>query len=196
MENSVNKLAIIIAAMLFACCGSNVPNEVSKMTDIDSQPVIFFDESSKPEVLGLIGNAKQSIHVEMFQLGDENVIEALAQAARRGIDVRIILSDDTRNESDKEFFSRDEHHQIDMEQFLEQAGCQVKWISKRDMYSWHRKIAVFDRYVVFMGSTNWTRTGFENNSECNVRFSSAKQSDIYESQFDRDFQKANKTYRK
>jgi phosphatidylserine/phosphatidylglycerophosphate/cardiolipin synthase-like enzyme len=166
------------------------------MLENENSPVLFFDDSSKTEVLDLINNTKQSIHVEMFQLGDENVIQALAQAARRGIDVKIILSDDIRNVSDKEFYSQEEHHQIDMEQFLEQAGCQVKWISKRDMYSWHRKIAVFDRLVVFMGSTNWTRTGFENNSECNVRFSSATQSLIFESQFDRDFTKAYKTYRK
>lgn len=190
----MNKLLIVVAAVVFASCSTVAPKEVARMTETEQKPVLFFDESSKTEVLNLIENARQSIHVEMFQLGDENVIEALADAAKRGIDVKMILSDDSRNESEKEFFSREEHHQIDMEKFLEQAGCQVKWIKKRDMYSWHRKIAVFDRSVVFMGSTNWTRTGFENNSECNVRFSSATESAIFESQFDSDFSKAFKSY--
>lgn len=191
----MNKLIIVVAAVLLSCCSTSVSKEVVQMAENVSSPVLFFDESTKAEVLDLIGNAKRSIHIEMFQLGDENVIEALAQAANSGIDVRIILSDDSRNVSEKEFYSRDKHRQIDMEQYLEQAGCQVRWISKRDMYSWHRKIAVFDRLVVFMGSTNWTRTGFENNSECNVRFTSQSQSDIFESMFDRDFGKALKTYR-
>lgn len=192
----MNKLILIVAAIVLSGCSATLPKEVVHMGETDQKPILFFDEFSKSEVLDLIGNAKQSIHVEMFQLGDENVIEALADAGSRGVDVKMILSDDSRNVSEKEFYSRDEHHQIDMEQYLEQAGCQVKWISKRDMYSWHRKIAVFDRSVVFMGSTNWTRTGFENNSECNVRFSSATQSEIFESQFDSDFSKAYKTYKK
>ncbi|NTU60963.1 MAG: hypothetical protein HGA95_01340 [Caldiserica bacterium] len=190
----MNKLLIVVAAVVFVSCSTAAPKEVADMTETEQKPVLFFDESSKTEVLNLIENAKQSIHVEMFQLGDENVIEALADAAKRGIDVKMILSDDSRNVSEKEFYNRDKHHQVDMEEYLEQAGCQVKWIKKRDMYSWHRKIAVFDRSVVFMGSTNWTRTGFENNSECNVRFSSATESAIFESQFDSDFSKASKSY--
>jgi phosphatidylserine/phosphatidylglycerophosphate/cardiolipin synthase-like enzyme len=194
VEDSVNKLLIFVAAVVFASCGTVAQKEVADMTETDQKPVLYFDESSKTEVLNLIENARQSIHVEMFQLGDENVIEALADAAKRGIDVKMILSDDSRNVSEKEFYNRDKHRQVDMEEYLEQAGCQVKWIKKRDMYSWHRKIAVFDRSVVFMGSTNWTRTGFENNSECNVRFSSATESAIFESQFDSDFSKASKSY--
>lgn len=192
----MNKLFIVVAAIVLLGCSSTVPEEVVHMAETDQKPVLFFDESSKSEVLDLISSAKQSIHLEMFQLGDENVIEALAGAGKRGVDVKMILSDDSRNVSEKEFYSREKHYQIDMEQYLEQAGCQVKWVSKRDMYSWHRKIAVFDRSVVFMGSTNWTRTGFENNSECNVRFSSATESAIFESQFDTDFSKAYKAYKK
>lgn len=192
----MNKLILIVAAIVLSGCSATDSKEVVHMGETDQKPTLFFDESSKSEVLDLISSAKQSIHLEMFQLGDENVIEALVDAGKRGVDVKMILSDDSRNVSEKEFYSRDEHHQIDMEQYLEQAGCQVKWVKKRDMYSWHRKIAVFDRSVVFMGSTNWTRTGFENNSECNVRFSSATQSEIFESQFDSDFSKAYKTYKK
>ena len=192
----MNKLLIAVAVIVLSSCNTGNPKEVTRMEEADTKPVIFFDQSSKNEVLDLIANAKESIHVEMFQLGDENIIEALAQAAKRGIEVKMILSDDSRNESDKEYYSREEHPQIDMDAYLEQAGCQIKWVKKRDMYSWHRKIAVFDRHVVFMGSTNWTRTGFENNSECNVRFTSQTQSQIFESQFDIDFSKAYKTYKR
>lgn len=192
----MNKILIVVAVIVLSGCNTSVSEEVIHMADNEQTPLLFFDDTSKNEVLGLIDNAKTSIHLEMFQLGDENVIEALANAGKRGVDVKMILSDDSRNVSEKEFYSREEHHQIDMEAFLEQAGCQVKWVKKRDMYSWHRKIAVFDRSVVFMGSTNWTRTGFENNSECNVRFSSATQSEIFESQFNIDFSKAYKTYKR
>lgn len=192
----MNKILIVVAVIVLSGCNTSVSEEVIHMADNEQTPLLFFDDTSKNEVLGLINNAKISIHLEMFQLGDENVIEALANAGKRGVDVKMILSDDSRNVSEKEFYSREEHHQIDMEAFLEQAGCQVKWVKKRDMYSWHRKIAVFDRSVVFMGSTNWTRTGFENNSECNVRFSSATQSEIFESQFNIDFSKAYKTYKR
>jgi phosphatidylserine/phosphatidylglycerophosphate/cardiolipin synthase-like enzyme len=191
----VNKLfLLIIAVFLAGCSQAIVQKDTVPVSNSDTPPVLFFDDEAKSEVLYLIGSAKISIHVEMFQLGDENVIEALADAASRGIDVKIILSDDPKNKSDKEFFDRTVRHQIDMEKFLEDAGCQVRWIPKRDMYSWHRKIAVFDGTVVFMGSTNWTRTGFQNNSEVNVRFSSAAMVKKYEQVFNNDYSKAIQTY--
>lgn len=155
--------AIVCLALVLSSCGGVVENPVP------AQSVnLVFDSQAKDVILDLISNSSKSIGIQLYQLGDENVIEALANCAKRGASVRLILFDDPENTGDKEFYSLEARGQIDMEEFLEDAGCQVRWIKKREHYLFHRKVAVFDGKSIFIGSSNWTRTGLENNSECDA----------------------------
>ena len=46
----------------------------------------------KPEVLRLIETARESLHIEMAYLGDEEVTEALVEADRRGVEITLLFS--------------------------------------------------------------------------------------------------------
>ncbi len=186
----MNKVyAAIVLALVLASCGGVVDNPVP------AQSVnLVFDSQAKDVILDLISNSNKSIDIQLYQLGDENVIEALANCAKRGAKVRLILFDDPENTGDKEFYSLEARRQIDMEGFLEDAGCQVRWIKKRVHYLFHRKVAVFDEKTIFIGSSNWTRTGLENNSECDAVIVSPENVEKLLNVFNDIWRNANDTY--
>lgn len=181
--------AIVILTLMFSGCGGKVEN-----TKPAQSVSLAFDSQAKDAILDLVSNSSKSIDIQLYQLGDENVIEALANCAKRGANVRLILFDDPENTADKEFYSLEARHQVDMEGFLEDAGCTVRWIRKREHYLFHRKVAVFDGKTIFIGSSNWTRTGLENNSECNAIIVSPENVEKLSNVFNDEWENAHDTY--
>lgn len=66
----------------------------------------------------MIDSAKKSVDMTMYHLDDQNMESALAQAAKRGVDVRVVL--DTRGEQKKNQAAYD---------YLTQNGVKVAWDS-------------------------------------------------------------------
>ena len=116
---------------------------------------VYFDREVKPAILELISEAEKEIDIEVFILTDQDVIKALQRAETRGVEVRIIL-DPNQSSNLKN---------VDQ---LKNRGVEVKWYPVTKPAQMHRKVAIFDKKKVFLGSTNLTHNGFTRNCEINL----------------------------
>jgi len=98
---------------------------------------------------------REVIDIEVYILTDQDVIKALQRAETRGVEVRIIL-DPNQTSNLKN---------VDQ---LKNRGVEVKWYPVTKPAQMHRKVAIFDKKKVFLGSTNWTHNGFTKNCEISL----------------------------
>ena len=108
-----------------------------------------------PQLLRAIGSARRSIHLETYLYEDDpigrSVTEALVQAARRGVGVRLIIDG---------FGGGDHARRLARE--LQPYGVQIRiyrserwWRMQRRLFRrLHRKIAVIDETLAFVGGIN------------------------------------------
>ena len=102
-------------------------------------------------VIPLIEEAQKSLDIGMFYLTDADVIDAIKDAAQRGVKVRLIY--------DAVAAAHPSSHHLD----LRASGVEVRvenWGGKM-----HMKAAVVDRKHVVIGSMNWTNAGNMSNDE-------------------------------
>ena len=112
-----------------------------------------------PVVLQVIGEARQTLDVEMYTLTDQPVVAALIAAHRRGVAVRVLL-DPSERPSDPSAA------------LLRQAGVPLRLYRSHGELL-HAKTAVADSHAVIAGSANWTVSGFEHNHELDVELPDA-----------------------
>lgn len=58
----------------------------------------------------------------------------------------------------------------------------------------HRKFAIVDKETIFIGSTNWTNNGFENNNEIDVCFKDSQIANQIVTRFKEDWEKSSECY--
>ncbi len=104
---------------------------------------------AREALLEALKEAKQEIWVAAFVLTDRGAVEALAEAQRRGVGVRVLLEE--RNLED----SREED--------LLEAGIEVR--KDPNPYTLHHKVMVIDREVVATGSYNFSVRAYQTNNE-------------------------------
>ncbi len=100
---------------------------------------------------GLFATARHSADVCVFTITDDRISDAMIEAHRRGIRVRVVT------DHEKAFDLGSDIAQ------LEKAGVQVR-VDKSD-YHMHHKFAIFDDNLLLTGSYNWTRSAAEYNQE-------------------------------
>lgn len=94
--------------------------------------------------------------------GSAALIEALEQAAGRGLEVRVVLDQDDQGER---YLSRYINRPV--VERLRAAGVAVR-LDQPDTLL-HTKLLIADRRRVLLGSHNWTRTGLNDTHELSVR---------------------------
>lgn len=99
----------------------------------------------------LFQHAQRTVDVCVFTITDNRVADAILEAHRRGIAIRIVTDNDKVN---------DEGSDIPM---LREAGIAVR--EDRSEYHMHHKFAIFDDSPLLTGSFNWTRGAAQNNEE-------------------------------
>lgn len=118
-----------------------------------TEGMVYFSPAGGREargaILEVLGRAQREIWVAAYVLTDTRIIEALVQAHRRGVRVRVVI--DARNLEN----SRDET--------LKQAGVDVR--KDGNPYTMHHKVMVVDGEWVVTGSYNFTNSGFGRNNE-------------------------------
>ena len=141
---------------------------------------IYFTEPAAADVLAgsvaeqlidRIDQAEETIDVAAFEFDLMPVAEALVDAHWRGVDVRWVTDDEYGLEFDEGAFAT-----------LESAGVPVR-DDERDALM-HNKFWVFDRQIVWTGSTNVTHNGVFNNNNNTIVISSTRLAEIYEWEFD------------
>lgn len=126
------------------------------------------DREYYPAVLSLIENAQKTIDICLYQVvfyeeypdsASNNLVDALADAARRGVIVTAVIDvSPWRGDHDEK--------NMDVGRRLAEAGAAV-YLDDPDVQS-HQKLAIFDRDVVVVASTNWSHFSLTHNREAGV----------------------------
>jgi cardiolipin synthase len=116
------------------------------------------DQNIKAMYLRAIGTAQKSIRIANPYFTDEDVIDALRSAARRGVKVQIVLPKD----NDQALVQRASRASYPK---LIKAGAQIYEYKGRMA---HEKVAVFDGRWATFGSSNLDERSLGNNDELNL----------------------------
>ncbi|TAH52523.1 MAG: DUF1669 domain-containing protein [Chloroflexota bacterium] len=120
--------------------------------------------------------AEKTIDVAVFDLRLPSIVNALARAAQRGVQVRVIVDYDA-NQGAKEF--------TDAVAQLEKAGVNV--VKEQRAALMHNKFAVIDKRWLWTGSMNFTPNGVYRNNNNMLRVTSAALIENYSNVFERLF---------
>ncbi|MDQ6747623.1 MAG: phosphatidylserine/phosphatidylglycerophosphate/cardiolipin synthase family protein [Candidatus Dormibacteraeota bacterium] len=135
--------------------GGAIPAGTSSPAQVQGpEPVLltsFPDDQIGRAVVSALRAARRSIHVEMFVMTDAATISALTDAARRGLDVRVL------------FDPGQDLNQPAMVT-LRAAGARCRFY-RSGGEKLHAKVAVVDGDQLLVGSANWTASGFRHNHE-------------------------------
>ena len=112
-------------------------------------------EGIRAAALAAIAAARHTIDIEMFVLSDRLVLEALVAAARRGVQLRVLLE------------PTQPQNAAAMAQ-LQSVGAAVRFFLQAGDELLHAKLGIFDAAAVLFGSCNWSRSGFTRNHELDL----------------------------
>jgi len=127
-------------------------------------------------LIAKINAAQTSIHIASFEFDLTSVAQALMSAKQRGVDVRWVTDDENGLLADQE----PGHGQFAM---LQGAGVEVKDDLGRSAFM-HNKFWIFDRQIVWTGSTNITKSGIYDQNNNVIVIHSSQLGEIYEREFD------------
>lgn len=138
--------------------------------------------------MNLIGKASKDIRIILYlaqrhaKYPDSPVnqlLEALALARKRGVDVQVLLE----NPEDRFASSRDlDKKNSAVARFLSQKGVKV-WEDSPSVTT-HAKVLVVDGRYTVIGSTNWTFAALAKNNEAAVIIDSPEVARVYREMFD------------
>jgi cardiolipin synthase len=117
------------------------------------------DANMKKAYLRAIDTSKESITIADPYITDEDVFSHLDSAAKRGVDVRVILPKHNDEVGPKLIAQAHYPQMID-------AGVKVFEYTGAPMA--HDKVAVFDHHIATIGSSNLDRIALDFNDESNV----------------------------
>jgi cardiolipin synthase A/B len=122
------------------------------ITPGDGDHLVWSPTDSQRQLLALINGAKHSLSIENEEMGDPTVTTALEKAAARGVDVKIIMTNDS-NEYASEFNA------------LTAAGAHVHTYAYTASLYIHAKVIIADGTKVFLGSENFSDYSLTKNRE-------------------------------
>lgn len=129
---------------------------------------LLLDKDYFPKVKALIDDAERSVHIMMFEASyydkfpkspSNQLIEAVANAGRRGLNVEVIL--EVGNNTERTTLRNRETGNT-----LKKNGVTVFLDS--ESITTHTKLLVIDKSIVVLGSTNWTYNALVKNHEISV----------------------------
>lgn len=95
MHNSLRWAGVLgLLTLLIACQPASSGGANKSAADTPVLHAFLEPEHSYGPILEVIQSAKKTIRVEMFVLNDRDVIQALKDARKRGVDVRVIVESD------------------------------------------------------------------------------------------------------
>ncbi len=121
------------------------------ITPSDGDDLVWSPTDSQTQLLALINNATSSLVVENEEMGDTDIVNALVSAAKRGVNVKVIMTDD--GDYDSEFAT------------LTAAGVHVVTYAEDASLYIHAKVILADGKRAFIGSENFSNTSLNDNRE-------------------------------
>jgi len=179
-------LILVLATALSACrpLGETATASVIPDTILGDEPwyAVYFTDPDSPEAKAYrggpdealaeaIGAARASVELAIYDLDSWHLRDALLDAHRRGVAVRMVIEDDN--------FDRPEI------QALLEAGIPI--VLDRRNASMHDKFAVIDRYEVWTGSMNFTISDAYRSDNNLIRLRSTHLAENYLAEFEEMF---------
>ncbi len=122
-------------------------HKISHPSQVD---LVWSPDNSRTKILQLLNEAHASIKIYAQGLSDKEVLVTLAQAARRGIDVKVMTSG---SEPGKKW------------QYLQKAGVNIHIAQDKVI---HAKVIIIDEKLAMLGSINFTQASLDRNRELSV----------------------------
>ena len=132
-------------------------NVVKSIDSVRHSSAILSDSYFSPgdqcanKIISLLNRAKHSVDICVFTISDNNISKAIADADKRGINVKIITDNDKANDMGSDVYS------------LAKQGINIR--IDRSSNHMHHKFAVIDQKELINGSFNWTRSASKYNQE-------------------------------
>lgn len=105
------------------------------------------------KIVDYVKSAKKAVYMEVYVFTYKPLADALVDAARRGVDVYVILS--------AKVYGGVPQQARDIAKYLEDNGVKVRW--NGDFPNVHTKLYVIDNETVIIGNINPTTSGFRSN---------------------------------
>lgn len=138
------------------------------------QPVI--SPVAEDVLLAFVNAAQKSVDVELFEFSHKGMQDALITAAKRGVQVRVLLEPRvTQN--------------LKTAEYLKAGGVRVAWASL-EFEKTHSKFAVVDAKRLLVGSLNWSRSALLRNREAAVIIDDENAARFFGDVFGSDWQKS------
>jgi phosphatidylserine/phosphatidylglycerophosphate/cardiolipin synthase-like enzyme len=145
-----------LAAALLLCCGGLAATAAELRAEGTTEVLFSPWDDAEGRLIAVLGQARQSIHVQAYLLTSRSIAKALLRAHQRGVRVQVL--------ADGAMVAGSESSRIRM---LAEAGVPV-WLETRYANA-HNKIMLIDaegeRPVVLTGSYNFTWSAQARNSE-------------------------------
>lgn len=142
---TTDPIAVRTAAQIFEA-------DWARTEEPDPGPLVVSPTNSRAKLLDLINGATGSLDIYAEVMRDREIMDALIAARRRGVAIRLIMTDDSAD-GDAE------------RQKLTDAGVQVR--IEQHLYI-HAKMVLADGKRAFVGSENFTATSLDQNRELGV----------------------------
>ncbi|MDG5817398.1 phospholipase D-like domain-containing protein [Natronococcus sp. A-GB7] len=159
-------------------------NHGAETVSIDEAELLLAPENAEPRLLELLDDADDEILIKQASIADDvSLLEATLDAARRGVDVRILL--------DSSWYVEDEHETLadDLERTAddEELSLEVTLVEDTDAFEKiHAKGIVIDREVAVVGSANWNENSLQNNREVLLALHGTEAATYYADVFESD----------
>ncbi len=135
---------------------------VHTVPSVGSTEVAFSPEGGiTPMVVKELGQAKKSIQVQAYSFTSQEIIQALIDAKKRGVDVKIIIDKSNVTDDDKESSRNKKEKELLNSIVANGIGLKVD----SDFQIAHSKIMIIDGVDVITGSFNFTHSAEHNNAE-------------------------------
>lgn len=153
-----------ILSLLMGVAHAEAPS--AQQTYIASTKVYFSPEGGTQQaIIDQINGAKRSIFVQAYSFTNKDIVKALVEANKRGVDVFIVL--DKSNKTDK----------YSVADLLDHFGIST-YIDDKHAIA-HNKIMIVDKETVITGSYNFTSAAEHKNAENTLIIKSGDLADAY-----------------
>ena len=137
---------------------------------------LIWSPGSEGELVALIGSAKNSLLIYNEEMKDVAIEDALEKAARRGVQVQVVMSMDAG--------------WLSAFTALTSAGVHIRTFGPKAAVYIHAKMIVSDGKLAFLGSENFSDGSLKDNRELGLLFSKKSLVDMLKAQFQRDWAQA------
>ncbi|MBI5154834.1 hypothetical protein HZA57_06325 [Candidatus Poribacteria bacterium] len=169
MPNMLTRRIVVLIALPLLLLTAT-PMRAQEQAPVPAQVQPINSRDYFPAMEKLIASARHSVRICLFEVefytqypdsASNKLITALCDAAKRGVDVTVVIDRSTwRNSGTHDVINQTSGV------MLAEAGCSV-YLDPDEVLS-HQKMAIFDRDIVVVASANWKHYSLNLNNEVGV----------------------------